>query len=210
MENAIFWLDDNPEMMKKIPPLAERVESVFFPYRCFTTFRCIFFIIGMMPSILFHDRKYVGVPFIDMGIKGKIFSDVLIIFVVLVLLFLTRKEKGRVDIYPEMMVFYGYDITRKEARPCLFIYWKDIVQYHFEDSYIWLHSTENDPEKMWVKILSIKHYFKQYAPHAKEVRFNMRRYFDEKREQEKADREVAELLAEKEAEEAKEKEKELK
>ncbi len=84
------------------------------------------------------------------------------------------------DIYPEMMVFYDYDPDRREARPSHFYYWKDIVQYHSSDYYIWRFSKDNDPDNIWLGGGKLRPYLEQYAPNAEVVNFNMKRYFEER------------------------------
>ena len=79
-----------------------------------------------------------------------------------------------------MIVFYDYDPDRREARPCQFYYWSDVVQYHQSESYAWIKSKDSEPVNVWLNMNKLCPYFEQYAPHAEVVRFNMKRYFEER------------------------------
>ena len=130
---------------------------------------------------IFWGGRHGGKPLIDWGLEGKVLSLSLFLLSIPLFVFLTRKQKGHVDIYSEMIVFYDYDPYTKEARPSHFYYWTDIVQYHWEGSYLWIGSKDSEPVSAWVGICELRPYLEQYAPHAEVVRFNMKRYFEERR-----------------------------
>ena len=187
------WLDEDPEMIKKIPPDVERVTFFWVGRAVVTPFRVGFGIIALMPIFLFGKGR--GGPIIELNRYEEIIAEIFILVILALIYFLGRKEKGRVDIYPEMIVFYDYDKYRKEARPIRFYYWEDIVQYHRKEPYIWLESKENLPDRTFMPMRKLLPYFRQYAPHAKEVNFNMDDYWKyrlkEKRPEDKSPEELA-------------------
>ena len=172
------WLDEDPEIMRKIPLEEERLASFWVRRMQDTPFRMLLGIIGLIPVLLFVSGR--GGPIIDKGIEGIIGSYVFFFLMMALAFFLGRKEKGHADIYPEMIVFYDYDLYTKKARPCCFYYWSDIVQYHWEQPYLWIKSKENRPIFAWIGMCELRPYLEQYAPHAEVVRFNMKRYFEER------------------------------
>ena len=195
------YLDEKPEMMKKIPSEEKRVASFKMPHGSESLLQIELMIIGVLPAFLFFGGWYEGyrrgfiAPFIKVSNSWKIGSLVLFFAMIALINFLGRNEKDRVDIYPEMIVFCDYDPYRKEARPTHFYYWTDIVQYHRKESYIWLESKDNAPQKIWISIKKLCPYLKQYAPHAREVNFNMEDYWKfrlkENRPEDKSPEELA-------------------
>lgn len=174
------WLDEDFEMMKKIPPEEKRLASFWIRRSNPSLFEVLPIIIGCISCILFwggRGRK----PIIDLGIEGRVVSLIFLLLMIGLVYFLTRKQKGHVDIYPEMLVFYDYDYYTKEARPSHFYYWTDIVQYHWEKPYLWIGSKDSEPVPAWIGMCELRPYLEQYAPHAEVVRFNMKRYFEERR-----------------------------
>lgn len=189
------WLDNAPEKMKQIPPEEERVASLDVLRVRNTSLFSILILIGLIPGIFFMGGRMGRAPIIELGLKGRLGSLVFLFAMAALAHFLGRKAKGHVDIYPEMLVFYDYDPYQKKARPINFYYWKDIVQYHRKEPYIWLGAKENLPDRTFMPMKKLLPYFQQYAPHAKEVNFNMedyRRYrLKENRPREKSPEEMA-------------------
>lgn len=176
------WLDEKPEIMRKLPSEKERIALFWTRRSVGTSFRGILMIIGSIPAFLFaeggrHNRK----PIIRVDTEWQIGAFIFLFLMIALVYFLGRKEKGHVDIYPEMLVFYDYDRYTKKARPSHFYYWTDIVQYHWEGSYLWIGSKDSEPVPAWIGMCELRPYLEQYAPHAEVVRFNMKRYFEERR-----------------------------
>ena len=178
--NDSYWLDEKPEMMKKIPPEEERVAFFLVRREQSTSFRAILGIMGILSVSLFLGGRHGSGPMIDLGVEGRIGIIAFVLVVLAWLYFLGRNEKGHVDIYPEMIVFYDYDHERKEARPSHFYYWKDIVQYNKAEPYIWFGSVENDPVYFAIRINLLFPYLEKYAPHAEAICCNMKDYFEKK------------------------------
>ena len=175
------WLDENPEMMKKIPPEVEKITSLELRREAVTLFRGLIAFIGLLPIILFTEGgRHGSGPIIEAGSVWKMGAYIVFFLMMVCLYFLGKNEKGRVDIYPNMFVLCDYDMDRKEARPCQFYYWSDIVQYHAGEGYIWLGTIDSDPVRIWGDMAKLRPYFEEYAPHAEVVRFNMNRYFEER------------------------------
>lgn len=170
------WLDEDPELIAEIFSEEKRIDSLEVRRSADNPFRWMVGIISVLPMALFWKGRWTG-PIIEGGTVEKLGSFAFALFMIAGLLFFTRKEKGHVDVYPEMVVFCDYDPYRKEARPSHFFYWKDIVQYHRKEPYIWLESKDNAPQEIWISIKKLRPYLKQYAPHAKEVNFNMDDYW---------------------------------
>lgn len=189
------WLDNAPEVMKKIPSEKERV--AFIEALCIDSspLRVMLLFIGMVPGMIFMGGRAGREPIIDLGHMGYIGSTIFFLAMITLIYFLGRKEKDRIDIYPEMIVFYKYDYYRKKVRPIYFYYWKDIVQYHRKEPYIWLGAKENLPDRTFTPMRKLLPYFRQYAPHAKEVNFNMDDYWryrlKENRPEDKSPEEIA-------------------
>lgn len=189
------WLDNDPEIMKKIPPVEQKVASVEVLWIGDTPLRVMLVLLWAASVIIFVGGRAGREPIIDLGLKGELGSIALFFVVMALIRFLGRKEKNRVDIYPEMIVFYDYDYYRKEARLTRFYYWKDIVQYHRKKPYIWLGSKEKLATRTFTPMRKLLPYFRQYAPHAKEVNFNMDDYWKyrlkEHRPEDKSPEEIA-------------------
>lgn len=189
------WLDNDPEIMRKIPPMEQKVASLEVPRIGGTPLRVILVLMGGISGVIFIGGRAGREPIIDLGLKGELGSFAFFLAMIALIHFLGRKEKGRVDIYPEMIVIYDYDQYEKKARPIRFYYWKDIVQYHRKKNYFWVHSKDDLPERSWAPMRKLLPYFRQYAPHAKEVNFNMedyRRYrLKENRPEDKSPEEIA-------------------
>ena len=189
------WLDNDPEVMKKIPPMEQKVASVSVLRVGGTPLRFMLVLLWGASVVIFVGGRAGREPIIDLGLKGELGSTALFFVVMALIHFLGRKEKDRVDIYPEMIVFYDYDYYQKKARLTRFYYWKDIVQYHRKKSYFWLGSKERLPDKTFIPMRKLLPYFRQYAPHAKEVNFNMDDYWKyrlkEKRPEDKSPEEIA-------------------
>ena len=189
------WLDNDPEIMKKIPPVEQKVASVEVLWIGDTPLRVILLLIGMVPGMIFMGGRMGREPIIDLGLKGRLCSLAFFFAMLALIHFLGRKEKNRVDIYPEMIVFYDYDYYQKKARLTRFYYWKDIVQYHRKKPYIWLESKEKLATRTFTPMRKLLPYFRQYAPHAREVNFNMEDYWKfrlkENRPEDKSPEELA-------------------
>lgn len=202
------WLDENSEIMKQIPPEEKRIASFELRREAFTLFRGLLAFMGILPIILFTEGgRHGSGPIIEVSSVWRIGAYIVFFVMMVGLYFLGKNEKGHIDIYPEMIVFYDYDPGRREARPCQFYYWKDIVQYHAADGYIWLGTKESEPVRIWGNMDKMRPYFEQYAPHAEVVRFSMSRYKEKRRKQEKKEEKAAQKAArkaEKEADEKKE------
>ena len=136
MAGSIKWLDEDPEMMKEIPPEEERVACVWGLRVNDTPFRVLLMFSTVVLAFLFFGGRHG--PFLDWGIKWRIGTLVWFIFALLFVFFLARHEKAHVDIYPNMFVWYDYDQYSKKARPSQFYYWSDVVQYNAAEPYIWL------------------------------------------------------------------------
>lgn len=179
MPNDREWLDEDPEIMRKISPEEKRLASFWTRRSNPSFFEVLPIIIGCISCILFwggRGRK----PIIDLGVEGRVVSLIFFFLMFGLEYFITRKQKGHVDIYPEMIVFYDYDQYTKEARPSHFYYWTDIVQYHWERPYLWIGSKDSEPVSAWIGMCELRPYLEQYAPHAEAVRFNMKRYLEER------------------------------
>lgn len=183
MLNGREWLDENPEMMKQIPLEGERVGSIVALRIGNTTFRNSLVLVASLSAILLFGGRGGIPPIINLGTPGKIGGVVFFFMSFIWVYFLGRHEKGHVDIYPEMIVFYDYDPDRKEPRPSHFYYWKDIVQYHAGEGYIWLGDKDSVPVRIWGNMAKLRPYFEEYAPHAEIVRFSMDRYFKKRAKQ---------------------------
>ena len=117
------WLDEEPEMMEKIPPIEERVACCWLRRLKATPIRIVLIIIGILPILLFfeggrHGWRYSSIhngifPIIEVSEAWKAGGVVFFFTIFALINFLGRNEKDHVDIYPEMMVFYDYDHDRK-------------------------------------------------------------------------------------------------
>lgn len=175
------WLDEKPELIRKIPSEKERIASFELRREAFTLFRGLIAFIGLLPIILFTEGgRHGSGPIIEVDSVWKLGAYIVFFVMMVCLYFLGKNEKGHVDIYPEMIVFYDYDPDRREARPCQFYYWSDVVQYHQSESYAWIKSKDSEPVNVWINMSKLRSYFEQYASHAEVVRFNMKRYFEER------------------------------
>lgn len=172
------WLDEYPEIMKNIPGTGERVASFWVRQLRDTPLRAILIIIGALPIFLFFEKRHGRIPpIIEVSEFVKAGSAIFFLVILGSILYIGRKEKGHIDIYPEMVVFYDYDHNQKKARPTRFYHWKDVVQYHGKDPYLWLHSRETLPVNTVISIKKLRPYLKQYAPQAKEAIFYMKDYW---------------------------------
>lgn len=181
------WLDEDPEMVKKIPSKEERVASFRVRQLRDTPMRIYLIIIGALPIFLFFDgpthrwprsSMYNEIfPIIKVSEAWKAGSVVFFFAILALIFFLGRKEKGHIDVYPEMLVFYDYDPYMEKARPTCFYYWKDVVQYHRKESYLWIHSRDNLPVNTIIPIKKLRPYLRKYAPQAKEAGFYMEDYW---------------------------------
>lgn len=195
MAGSIKWLDEDPEMMKEIPPEEERVACVWGLRVNDTPFRVLLMFSTVVLAFLFFGGRHG--PFLDWGIKWRIGTLVWFIFALLFVFFLARHEKAHVDIYPNMFVWYDYDQYSKKARPSQFYYWSDVVQYNAAEPYIWLGNKDSYPVAIFVDMAKLRPYFEQYAPHAEVVRFDMHRYFDKRLKQHNAEKKAARKAAKK-------------
>ena len=110
------WLDENPEMAKEIPPLEERTVSFHVRQLKDTPVRVLLLVIGSLPIFLFFEKRHGRIsPIIEVSESIKAGSTIFFFLILGIVLLLGRHEKGRIDIYPEMMVFYDYDHDRKKA-----------------------------------------------------------------------------------------------
>ena len=72
MAGYIKWLDEDPEMMKKIPPEAERVASFWIRHNHGTFLSGLLIFVGGMSIPIFWGGRHGGKPLRSEGWEGKV------------------------------------------------------------------------------------------------------------------------------------------
>ena len=179
------WIDDVPEMKAKIPPKEELIDKI--PINCHNPILTIIII-----SALAYDWKIKPL----MNWQTKILYYAILIALAFWDGYRQKKQKGYIEIYPEMFVVYFYDKEQKKIRPSGYFYWSGIVQYSRKENAIWFKSIDNFPYCPSFKMKKMRPYLEQYAPNAKVVDFDIGEYWDKKALRELAEEKAEEKKAE--------------
>lgn len=176
------WGDENSALLTKLPDPEDCITKISVNCIKGTKGRWLLFILGALP--IFFTIEGRGRAIIPTSHIVQLSCLGILIITLILIRFLSRHERGRLEVYPEMLVLYLYDHERKEARFRQIYYWKDIVQYNKAAPYIWFGSVENDPVYFSIRINLLFPYLEKYAPQAEAICCNMKDYFEKKQEEE--------------------------